>query len=65
MMRYKLLLTLYVGECEPTYFRTLAVRSHSMPLYTLEFQKEVQNVDWMNKVDKRITDIALGLKFKS
>jgi len=35
-----------------------------MPLHALEFQKEVQNVDCMNKVDKGIANVALGLKFK-
>jgi hypothetical protein len=35
-----------------------------MPLYALEFQKKVQNVDRMNKVDKGIANVALGLKFK-
>jgi len=35
-----------------------------MPLHALEFQKKVQNVDRMNKVDKGIANVALGLKFK-
>lgn len=63
MMRYKLLLALYVGKRQPTYLRALAVRGHSMPLHALEFQKEVQNVDWMNEVDEGISNVTLSLKF--
>ena len=64
MMRNKLLLPLNVCECEPAYLRALAVRGHSMPLHTLKFHKEVQNVDRVNKIDEGISNIALGLKFK-
>jgi len=32
-----------------------------MPFYALEFQKEVQNIDRVNKVDENIANIALGL----
>ena len=63
MMRNQLLLALYVGEGEPTNLWTLAVRGHSMPLHALEFHKEVQNVDGMNKIYEGISNIALGLKF--
>lgn len=64
MMRYKLLLSLYVGEGKAANLRTFAVRGHRVPLYTLEFQKEVHNVDWMNEIDESIPNIALGLKIQ-
>jgi hypothetical protein len=61
MVRDKLFLPLDIGKGKTADFWTFAIRSYRMPFYALEFQKEVQNIDRVNKVDESISNIALGL----
>ena len=61
MMGYKLFLSLNVSKGKATDLGAFAVGCYRMPLNTLEFQKEVHNVDRVNEVDESIADIALSL----
>ena len=61
-MGYKLFLSLNVSKGKATDLWAFAVGRYRMPFNTLEFQKEVHNVDRVNEVDESIADIALSLK---
>ena len=64
MVRDKLFLPLDISKGKTADFWTFAIRSYRMPFYALEFQKEVQNIDRVNKVDESIANIALGLQIR-
>ena len=44
------------------YLRAFAVRSDILPFDALEFKEKVKDINWMNKIDKCVSNIALRLQ---
>ena len=64
MMGDKFFLTLDVSEGQFANLVTIAVLAKGLPFYALELHEEVDDIDWMNKVQEGVAYIALGLNRK-